>query len=102
MPWFPASGVGAQFEPTCQRRLGADRWASTRKFASHECGGFVGEPFSFVDIVEASGTSPALGALSLTVENWQKSLCFSTGDRVAVDTEVESSLLCLTVLVAGR
>lgn len=85
-----------------QRRLGADRWASTRKFVSHECGAFVGEPFSSIDSVEALRMSPALGLVPFIVESWPKLLCCSTGDRVAFDAEVESSLLRLIVLVAKR
>ena len=36
------------------------------------------------------------------VESWPKPVCCSTGDRVAVDAKVESSLLCLTILLAAR
>lgn len=89
---LPTCAIGAPSEVAPQRRLGADRWASTRKLVSHDRGG---ESFSFIEPVEALRASPALGPFSLIVERWSKPLCCSTGDRVAVDLEVESSLLCL-------
>ena len=54
---------------------------------SHECGGFAGESFSFIDFVEALRASPALGTASLIVESRPKPFCCSTGDSVAVDVE---------------
>ena len=99
---FPTSGIGATFEFASQRRLGADRWASTRKFVSHERGCFVGECLSFIDSVEALRASQVLGSFSLIVERWPEPLCCSIGESVAVDAEVEPSLLCLIVLVLGR
>lgn len=57
------------FEFASQRRLGADRWVSTRKFVSHERVGFVGACFSSIDSVEALKASPALGPFSLIVDN---------------------------------
>lgn len=93
---------GDLFEFASQRRLGADRWASTRNFVSHECGNFVEGPFSSIESFEALRASPALGPFSLIVESRPKPLCCSTGDKVAVDAVVESPLLCLMVLVSGR
>lgn len=52
--------------------------------------------------MEALKAPPFLGPLSLMVESWPKPVCFSTGDRVAVDAKVEPSLLCLTMLIAAR
>ena len=101
--WLLSTCVfGAVFEFSSQRRLGADRCASTRKFVSHECGAVVGKSFSSIDSVEALRAPPALGPFSLNVESWPKPLCCSIGERVAVDAEVECPLLCLMVLVAER
>ena len=94
---IPAYKFGAHFELASQRRLGAARWVSTRKFVSHECGGFAGESFSSIDSVEALRASPALGTASLIVESRPKPFCCTTGDSVAVEVEAESSLLCLIV-----
>lgn len=52
--------------------------------------------------MEALKAPPFLGPLSLMVGIWPKPVCFSTGDRVAVDAKVESSLLCLTMSIAAR
>ena len=99
---LPEGACGAPFELASQRRLGADRWVSTRKFVSHECWDFVGEVFSSIETVEALKAPPALGPFSTIVGSWPNSLCCSIGDRVAVDAEVEPSLLCLTGWLAAR
>ena len=70
-PWLlplPTCALISSFGLASQRRLGADRWASTRKLVSHECGDFAAASFSSIDAVEALKAPPALDSNSLIVE----------------------------------